>query len=228
MFLSVLKKKGKKNKGKERTLSLSLTWAVNHFLWFISVAFSYHFNHAIPFMRSRVPFRFYRSSKAKRFSPRRTFIPIITGVPLKTTVYGSRDKGKNYQLALRCHRDRKRQVEPGSVHRDKPLRVGITVRRGKQKRVASGGRVALAVATTRPSLRSPADLWSCHRPTSKRRCTVAWRRPPRRSAVTPPAFRKPAPTFPSRRTRSLQVYLTFRMPSIRVSYSVFAKRALIT
>lgn len=156
------------------------------------------------------------------------FISIIVGVPLKATVYGSRSERKNYRLAPRCHRDRKRQVEPVPVHRDKPLRAGITVRRGKQRRAASGGRVAPAAATTRPSSRSPADSWSCHLPTSRRRYTVAWRKLPRISAVAPPAFRKLAPTIPSRRTRSLQVY--FNVTAIRVyhprdSYSVFANRA---
>lgn len=94
----------------------------------------------------------------KRGASPPTFIPIVAVVPLKATVYGSRDKRKNnYQLAPRCRRDRKRQVEPEWAHRDKPLHVGITVLRGTRTRVASGDQVAPAAATTRPSSRSQAD-----------------------------------------------------------------------
>lgn len=112
-----------------------------------------------------------------------------------------------YRPAPHFHRDRRRLVELGSGRRDKPLHAEITTLRGKQRPVAWNARAVLAAATRQPSSHSPVDLWSCHPPTSRRRCTVAWKRPRRRSAAAPPASRKLSLTIPSKRTRNLRKFI---------------------
>lgn len=109
-----------------------------------------------------------------------------------------------YRPAPRFHRDHKRPAGPELAHRDKLLREGIRVHREKRRPGVWDVRVALAVATRHPFSRSSVNLWSWHLPTSRWRCRVARRKPRRRSAVEPQAFRKPAPTIPSTQKRNLR------------------------